>query len=171
MQEAAKQLKDNTVNQLPEKVSPALGDIIYLEDSALGYIKKKAQVGNLPASAGGTFSHAYAVDTGINGTVVAGAGKAVAFRLVTNFAILATPQGSVFIDVTIPGARTLNVDVTDSTETIVYGTISGIAASGIYSFALAGLPIAGSDNLHIRASRGGGGGASPSINDVTLYIG
>lgn len=41
------------IEKLTEKVTPASGDLLIIEDSAASYAKKKVQIGNLPAGGGG----------------------------------------------------------------------------------------------------------------------
>ncbi len=62
------------INAIAEKAAPVNGDWVILEDSAAGNVKKKAQVGNLPAAGG---ADANAIHDNVAGEIAAVAEKAV----------------------------------------------------------------------------------------------
>lgn len=69
------------ITALTEKVTPVSADVLIIEDSANGNIKRKVQISNLPSGGGGATNLTYTAsptngivtsDTGTNATIIAG---------------------------------------------------------------------------------------------------
>jgi hypothetical protein len=113
---------------LTEKVSPASGDHLLIEDSEDSNSKKRVQIGNLPA---GTQSYDFGFVKADTPTADEVIGKVVIPRSITIPADMAGAAGH--ID-TNPTAQ-LDIDVTDDGASI--GTIS-VATNGTFTFATDG---------------------------------
>jgi len=88
--------------------------------------------------------------------------------ILVDFDALNKDTGSLEIDTTIVD-RNLDVDVRNEADSLSYGSLTGISASGKYSIPLSSFPKTGKELVLIKLNKDLAAGTDPTINAATLF--